>query len=203
MPLNKTCFCGADKNFSSCCQSFIEQKTVGEFDQQITPKTPEQLMRSRFSAYVMGNGQYIYDTYAKSSQLSQSVKEINDWSQTCTWIALQIHSILPLNKRNDVAIIQSSEQHVEFSAFYIEDEILYELRENSRFTLENIKLESIKLENSPEIVNQNLQWRYNDGEIIKHCELAKVKRKELCPCNKFPSSWTIKKGKKYKQCCGN
>ena len=186
MLLNQTCFCGSHKNFSSCCQPFIEQKK--------TPKTPEQLMRSRFSAYAVGNGQYIYDTYAKSSQLSQSVKDINDWSKACTWIALQIYSI----NNNNVIISESAEQYIEFSAFYIEDNILYELRENSRFVLENIKLENV-----PKSIQQNLRWRYIDGDIVKHCERVKVKRKELCPCNNFPTAWTVKKGKKYKQCCGN
>lgn len=66
------------------------------------PKTAEQLMRSRFSAYVTGNGQYIFDTYAKSNQDCQSVTEINDWSETCKWIALQIHATNDSNNNGDI-----------------------------------------------------------------------------------------------------
>jgi len=180
MSTNITCYCGSERLFSHCCQPLITYNKEAQ--------TPEQLMRSRFSAYVMNNSQYIYDTYAKSSQASQSVKEINHWSEGSVWIALQIHFI----NNNDVTITDSPEQFVEFSAFYISDNTLFELRENSRFIIED----SDKEESKP------LKWRYIDGDIIKHCELTKIKRKEQCPCNNYPTAWSTKKGKKFKQCCG-
>jgi len=181
-----TCFCGSKLAFDQCCQPLIFRNVQAQI--------PEQLMRSRFSAYAMGNGQYIYDTYAKSSQASQSVRDLNDWSETCKWIALQIHSI----NNNNLIENESAEQFVEFSAFYITDGVLCELRENSRFVLE-VPLSESTLKNG----KQDLEWRYIDGDILKHNELAKITRKELCPCNNFPTTWVIKKGKKYKQCCGN
>ncbi len=180
MQINNKCYCGSNESFSSCCQQLIIDNKHAQ--------NPEQLMRSRFSAYATGNNQYIYDTYAKSSQASQSIKEIGDWSKTCIWIALKIHSI----NINDATISGSTEQFVEFSAFYVADDNLYELRENSRFIQEN----------SGTNEGQNLHWRYIDGDIIKHDEIANIKRKALCPCNNYPTSWTTKKGKKFKQCCG-
>ena len=203
MPLNQQCFCGSNKAFASCCKPFIvrEVNQTGDkqANQQTFPETPEQLMRSRFSAYVVGNGQYIFDTYAKSSQASQSVEEINDWSKSCTWLALQIHSI----NNNNVVTANSSEQYVEFSAYYITDNFLCELRENSRFVLESSALEGTVSEYNTKNENQSQQWRYIDGDIIKHSELSKIKRKELCPCNNYSTAWTVKKGKKFKQCCGS
>jgi len=198
MLINNKCFCGSNKDFSSCCQPFIAHKVNQDKIQQTFPKTPEQLMRSRFSAYAAGNSQYIYDTYAKSSQASQSVAEINDWSKACVWIALQIHS----KNNGDTKKNESTEQFVEFSAFYITEDTLCELRENSRFVLEKPALDSIPSEGNTEDKMQRLQWRYIDGDIIEHCELTKIKRKELCPCNHYPTAWSVKKGKKFKQCCG-
>jgi SEC-C motif-containing protein len=194
MPVNQKCFCGSNKDFLSCCQPFIDRNVNQEVNQQTFPITPEQLMRSRFSAYAVGNAQYIYDTYAKTSKASQSVKEISDWSKACTWIALQIHSV----KNSGTKTTESSEQFVEFSAFYITNDILCELRENSRFVLE-----CITGEGSSENESQDLQWCYIDGDIIEHCELKTIKRKDLCPCNNYSTAWTIKKGKKFKQCCGS
>lgn len=180
MPINNKCFCGSDMSFLSCCHAFINQEKY--------PQTPEQLMRSRFSAYVNGNSQYIYDTYAKNSQTSQSVSEINDWGSACSWLALKIHS----KKQNEKLDINSVEQFVEFSAFYVADNILCELRENSRFVLEDIESNN----------TQRLQWRYIDGDIINHSELARIKKREICPCNHYATAWSLKKGKKFKQCCG-
>jgi SEC-C motif-containing protein len=191
---NKPCFCGSNKIFSNCCQVFIEQNAL-----KLTfPQTPEQLMRSRFSAYVIGNSQYIYDTYAKKSQEAQSVKEINDWGESCAWIALKIHFSTDINKIEN----STSEQFVEFSVFYVTDNTLCELREKSRFILEGTPSIQMALNNKIK-EEPNVQWRYIDGDIIEHCELTKIKRKDLCPCNNYPSAWSVKKNKKFKQCCAN
>lgn len=187
----QACFCGSNLDFSSCCLPYINK--------EVSPQTPEQLMRSRFSAYAFGNAQYIFDTYAKSSQIAQSVKDIDDWSHSCVWIALEIHPIADnLNK--------TTEQFVEFSAFYITDNTLCELREKSRFVIEENTVSTVtanvEIEENSDFKTQLKQWRYIDGDIIAHNELANIKRNELCPCNNYPSRWQLKKGKKFKHCCG-
>ena len=181
------CFCGSNCVFCSCCQPYINK--------EIQVQTAEQLMRSRFSAYAIGDAKYIYDTYAKSSQTAQSVKDINDWSKSCVWISLKVHPLA--NHLNN-----ATEQFVEFSAFYITKNTLCELREKSRFILEEYVAENMKVS---EVSTHNTplkQWRYIDGDIITHSELANIKRNELCPCNHYPTTWQMKKGKKFKHCCG-
>lgn len=183
----QSCFCGSKYGFSSCCQPYINK--------ELPVQTAEKLMRSRFSAYAIGNAQYIYDTYAKSSKTAQSVKDIDDWSKSCVWIALVIHPLA--NSVNN-----ATEQFVEFSAFYITNNTLCELREKSRFILEdNIKSDIADRKQST-FNTQLAQWRYIDGDIIAHSELATIKRNALCPCNNYPTAWQLKKGKKFKHCCG-
>jgi len=201
---NKKCFCGSDHSFSHCCQVFIDQKAI----KSTFPQTPEQLMRSRFSAYATGNSQYIYDTYAKQSRLAQSVEEINEWGESCVWIALIIHAstgnTITVNT-TDIKATESHEEFVEFSALYVTNNTLCVLRENSRFILEHPVLSTETLEDEIEknITTQpSLQWRYVDGDIIEHSEIMQIKQKDLCPCNNYPTAWSIKKGKKFKQCCG-
>ncbi|KGJ87405.1 YchJ family protein [Colwellia psychrerythraea] len=156
------CPCGSTLSFNACCQVFITQKQP--------PCTAEQLMRSRFSAYAIKDGQYIFNTYGAAQQLNQSVGEIQSWADECLWLALVIH--------------ESEKNTVEFSAYYIVDNTLCELREKSNFNLE-----------------QGL-WRYIDGDITEHNEIAKIKRNETCPCNNYATAWSAKKDKKFKHCCG-
>lgn len=207
--IKNKCFCGSTKSFANCCQPYFGDTQI----KAALPQTPEQLMRSRFSAYAHGNSQYIYDTYAKTSKALQTVKEINDWSKACKWIALQIHSstntgTLNIDKINiDSENINSlkidiPEQFVEFSAFYISDETLFVLRENSRFVLEQSNKDNTQNDNGTDN-HLNLQWRYLDGDIIKHDQIMNLKRKQICPCNNYPTAWSLKKGKKFKQCCAN
>ncbi|PCI55836.1 MAG: SecC motif-containing protein [Gammaproteobacteria bacterium] len=181
------CFCGSNFNFSSCCQPYINK--------EVQVQTAEQLMRSRFSAYAIGNAQYIYDTYAKSSRAEQSVEDIDDWSKSCLWIALKIYPIA--NSVNN-----TTEQLVEFSAFYITNNTLCELREKSRFILEESIATNSTVKEKATLNSPLKQWRYIDGDIIAHSELTMIKRNELCPCNYYPTAWQSKKGKKFKHCCG-
>lgn len=181
MSFNPICFCGYNRPFEDCCQPLINRSKQAQ--------TPEQLMRSRFSAYATKAYQYIFDTYAKQSQTSLSIADIQASAEGCQWFALVIHP----EEGSSRLITNSSEQSVEFSAFYIDDDKLIEMREKSRFVLEQGNCETTKA---------HKQWRYIDGDIIKHDNLADIKRNQLCPCNNYPTSWVSKKGKKYKQCCG-
>ncbi len=185
MQSNQTCFCGTDLPFEVCCQPLINQNKL--------PQTPEQLMRSRFSAYATEQYQYIFDTYAKQSQIELSVEDIQNSGADSHWFALVIYTSSMLENEK--------EQFVEFSAFYIADNGLYEMREKSRFLLEDVS-KAIKGQKQ----DNNKQWRYVDGDIIKHFLLEKVTRKQLCPCDNYPTAWPSsinkQKGKKYKQCCG-
>jgi len=155
------CPCGSTLSFNACCQLFITHKKK--------PATAEQLMRSRFSAYATKNAQYVFDTYGISQKSKQSVADIQTWADECAWIALRIH--------------ESSEDTVEFSAYYIANNTLCELRENSNFILEKN------------------EWRYTDGEVTVNDELTAVKRNEICPCNNYSTAWSAKKNKKFKHCC--
>lgn len=44
--MNNCCVCGSQQTFALCCEPFIKQRKVAT--------TPEQLMRSRYSAYALG-----------------------------------------------------------------------------------------------------------------------------------------------------
>lgn len=163
LKMNK-CPCCSGELFSICCQPIIKNEKEA--------KTPEELMRSRYCAYALKNAAYIYNTYSKAGQSNTSLKEITAWAETCVWVNLQIHHSSPIIK--NTLTENTSANTVEFSAYYIEDNNLIVMRENSFF------------------INENGQWRYHNGEMIKHEVLNKVKRNEPCPCQQ---------GKKFKQCC--
>jgi len=155
-------------------------------------------MRSRFSAYAHKDYQYIYHTYAASSQQGLTVADLQQSGDDSLWLALKVYAcqvpLVTATCADDTNIgTIDDEQFVEFSAFYIADNVLYEMREKSRFVLE--KTAEGK---------QALQWRYVDGDIIKHQALSDITRGQLCPCNEFDTAWSVKQGKrkKYKQCCG-
>ncbi len=159
------CPCGSKKEFSSCCLPVIRG--------DIKASSPEQLMRSRYSAYAEKSPHYIYNSYAKSSKKNQSIDDISSWANETVWLHLEINSSSPFEETFTTNQILPT---VNFVAYYRHDQKLFKMSENSRFILED------------------QQWRYMDGDVAEHVELIIPNRNDLCVC---------KSGKKFKKCCAN
>lgn len=93
---NKKCPCCSGKLYFECCQPIIHGEVI--------PKNPEELMRSRYSAYSVGNVDYLYNTTAKKEQKYYSKKEIEGWASENDWLKLEI--------------MNSNDNMVEFKAFH-------------------------------------------------------------------------------------
>ena len=177
------CPCGSTEPYNTCCLAIINGEKA--------PNSPEQLMRTRYSAYAMKNAQYIYDTYAQSSQRSQSINEISSWINSCQWLKLTIHhsscfdSLIKTTQHNNVL------PTVEFTALYLSDNKIYQMTEKSRF-IQEISVKPVSDQNKK-------QWLYLDGKDIEHKAIAIIKRNDPCPCA-INKNREVKK--KYKKCCG-
>ncbi|MGB1262155.1 MAG: YchJ family protein [Cognaticolwellia sp.] len=156
------CPCGSELAFTQCCQLLISGTTVAQ--------SPEQLMRSRYAAYATQHAEYIYQTYARSSQVEQSIADIAQWADQTLWLKLVIHHASDFAK--DFANQQDAQ--VEFSAFYLHQGRLWQMRECSNFVIEQ------------------KAWRYLDGEVSESIEIDKPKRNAPCFCQS---------NKKFKHCC--
>ena len=108
------CTCGSNLIYADCCQSFHN----GE---KIAP-TAEALMRSRYSAYVFQNNEYLLATWYKSTR-----PKTLDFSQdNTTWQKLEI-----LHTKKGGA--KDEKGRVEFKAFYVQDGETRLMHEISRF----------------------------------------------------------------------
>ncbi len=113
---NSPCFCGNPETFSECCQQFISSKKF--------PETPEQLMRSRYSAYATGEIDYLIDSTHPSTRKLYSRTEIARWMLSNKWLKLEI--------------IKSVDTLVEFKAHFEEGLKSPEIHhERSTFQKEN------------------------------------------------------------------
>ena len=99
--LDSICPCQSSKSYKDCCERF---HTHAQF-----PETAEQLMRSRYAAYVLKNVPYIVDTTVPSQQALLNVQAIQTWAKETQWLGLKILNTESLTK------IQSA---VEFNAVF-------------------------------------------------------------------------------------
>lgn len=93
MIINVKCPCGSNKRFKSCCDRYISG----------TKHAPiaEALMRSRYSAYVLGNVDYIKATWAEQTKPNIDFVELEKSLQNIEYLNLKIISKIGGTRKSD------------------------------------------------------------------------------------------------------
>lgn len=158
------CPCGRGPSLSECCGPYLKGTR--------RPESAEDLMRSRYTAYVVQDVDYVLKTHSPKTIDTVDREGAAAWSRDAEWMGLEILSTAGGGSEDE-------EGHVEFVARYLLDGELHTHHERSRF------------------VREGGVWFYVDGEMIKPEPIVraapKVGRNDPCPCGS---------GKKYKKCCG-
>ena len=116
------CPCGSNKSYADCCGK--PHKNLS------TATTAEQLMRSRYSAFVLGNGNYLMDSHHSSTRPIKEKKSIEAWAKSVSWIRLEI-----LDKEKGG--INDQRGTVTFNAYFFENGKVEVIHEKSDFVKEN------------------------------------------------------------------
>ena len=170
-----SCPCGSGKSYADCCEPLIKGKRRAN--------TAEELMRSRYSAFVKAEIDYLHDTLASESRRDFDKQETRKWAEQAKWKGLKIMDV-------QGGGADDTKGTVEFVATYeIEGEAL-DHHEVSKFRK-----------------SDEGRWYFIDGDSHTHREgeghlhrpqtvqreSPKIGRNDPCPCGS---------GKKYKKCCG-
>ncbi len=174
---NTPCPCGSNKDYAHCCGLLHSKKDHA--------RTAEALMRSRYTAFVAGEIQYLYDTLAPESRSDYDEKSTREWANSVHWKGLKILS-------TEKGLESDDKGKVEFVATYEKDGTGLDHHEVSQFR------------KSKEGI-----WFFVDGDGHTHKEGEghqhhtpvqtfkregpKIGRNDPCTCGS---------GKKYKKCCG-
>lgn len=124
---HEPCLCGSGTLFSQCCGAILDDHQRAE--------TAEQLMRSRYTAFVLQHNDHLLRSWFKNTR----PKALNHDDHPATWIGLEIHNCT-------AGQVDDTDGTVEFTATYLEDGMLCMLREKSIF----IKIDGL--------------WYYVNGE---------------------------------------
>lgn len=109
------CHCGSGKKFSECCEPFLQGKVLAE--------SPEQLMRSRYCAFVTKNWDYLVQTVDPQKQVDFSHQANRDWMEKSEFVGLEVLG----------SSMENNKGFVEFKASYIENGKTEVHHEKSKF----------------------------------------------------------------------
>jgi SEC-C motif-containing protein len=172
------CPCGSGTIYENCCEPFIKGTKL--------PETAEKLMRSRYSAFVKAEIEYLKKTLAPESRSDFDIAATKKWAEQAQWKGLKIMSTSGGGPEDSKGI-------VEFVATYVIEGEGVDHHEVSKFRK-----------------TDSGQWYFVEGESHTHAEgeghhhhqkpqtvqreAPKIGRNDPCTCGS---------GKKYKKCCGS
>ncbi|HCY87248.1 MAG TPA: hypothetical protein DHV36_19100 [Desulfobacteraceae bacterium] len=138
------CPCISGRPYAQCCGPYL----TGD----ARPSTPQILMRSRYTAFVKKDADYLVATLAPVKRSAADAenrlrRELETTMAATRWVGL--------------TVVKARGDQVEFAAFYLQDGKLGQLHERSNF------------------IRENGRWYYRDGEILPP---VKVSRNQPCIC---------------------
>ncbi|HJV66735.1 MAG TPA: YchJ family protein [Geomonas sp.] len=158
------CPCGSGLAYTECCEPIIRGVRPAE--------TAEALMRSRYSAYVKVETDYIFETTHPKHREGYDHAGTKEWAENAEWDSLEIISTKDGGKDDTVG-------EVEFIARFAEKGKPMVHHERAQFKKEKDA------------------WLFTDGKPAGQGQQPivsnKIGRNEPCPCGS---------GQKYKKCCG-
>ncbi|MGO1793547.1 MAG: YchJ family protein [Oceanisphaera sp.] len=138
------CHCYSQQPFEHCCQPYL----LGTH----SPHSPLALMRSRYSAFVLGLGDYLLSTWHPDTRGQLTAGELRTVGHSTEWLGLTI--IFATGEATNATGM------VEFKARYRENGRVVSLHERSNFE------------------RLSGRWLYRDGLINP----PKIKPNQACPC---------------------
>lgn len=134
--LDSACPCQSSKSYKDCCGRF---HTHAQF-----PETTEQLMRSRYAAYVLKNVPYIVETTVPSQRALLNVQAIQTWAEETQWLGLQILNTESLTKTQSAVEFNAVFQGEEGEQVHHERSIFVKIDERWYFVDPTVPLPTMK-----------------------------------------------------------
>ena len=92
------CPCGSGKEYSVCCGPLLDDHQAAA--------TPEALMRSRYTAYVKQDVDYIMHTMAGPAKRKGSEDRVQDRAEQIEWLGLEILKVLPVTSKDKIGFVE-------------------------------------------------------------------------------------------------
>lgn len=147
------CYCDSKLTFADCCQPFLAGR--------LAAPTSLALMRSRYSAYRLGQGDYLVSTWHPDTLGKLDATALADSGLNTDWLGLTIVFARGTNKDH--------EGEVEFKVRYRENGRVVLLHERSLFVRLNQNWVYHSGVHNPPKAGPNLPCPCGSGKKYKHC----------------------------------
>lgn len=145
MTAHMPCPCQSGFTYEDCCAPLLAR--------QVFADSPERLMRSRYTAYVNADIDYLRDTTADHRRAVYDFEQLGEWARQSQWLGLKVH----------VSEQEGDRGRVVFTARFKLDDGVHAHTEDSTF------------------MQQNGRWYFVEGQECAEPK-SNVGRNDPCLC---------------------
>ncbi len=116
------CPCGRLEVYTLCCAQKHQRLS--------NAITAEDLMRSRYTAFTLGMGDFLLKSHHSTTRPTKNIAEIIKWAKSVEWLFLEVLNVKD-GGRNDLV------GYIEFKAHFTENKKKSFIHEKSKFIREN------------------------------------------------------------------
>ena len=153
------CPCGSGKALDDCCGPYV----AGEKN----APTAEALMRSRYTAFALGNAKYLHDTLATAQQDGDEMSE--DDLKAATWQKLTIRATEDGGENDDHGIVEFAAHYKAAGTQQVHHERASFIRENGRWVYETGIINPKSAPVTSQKVGRNDPCPCGSGKKYKKC----------------------------------
>ena len=157
----KTCPCFSEKNYSNCCEPFIKGTAF--------PATAAEMMRSRYSAYVVKDVDYIGKTNDPEDKDEFDIEAAKEWANTAEWTGLDIVETIDGEAKDQTGIVEFKAKFKVNGMEHVHHERSNFRKINNKWFFVNGKVVNTPVVNTSPKIGRNDPCSCGSGKKYKKC----------------------------------
>ena len=154
------CPCGSGEQLDACC---------GRYFETMTAPTAESLMRSRYSAHVLGKGQYLAETLSAKQRADFDVAEFEAAVGEVKWLNLDIRATTAGGEGDEVGTVEFIARCRDRNGTGVHHELSTFIRENGRWVFDDCIMNPKQETRRVEKIGRNAPCPCGSGKKYKKC----------------------------------
>jgi SEC-C motif-containing protein len=155
------CSCGSQKEFNVCCEPYLKGKKK--------PATALDLMRSRYSAFVHHEFDYIFNTHHASTRNELDKDGVKSWGMESKWLGLEVISTDKGQEKDNEGTVEFKCKFILKDAEQVHHELSTFKKENGEWFFVDGALKNNTVQRASEKIGRNDPCHCGSGKKYKKC----------------------------------
>ena len=152
-----------------CCSGLKAENCCAPYHTGQTAPTALALMRSRYAAFVLGNGQYLSDTLSTEQRADFDIQEFIESAKGTKWLGLEIRKVRDGAESDDTGTVEFVARYQTGGETMVHHELAQFAREDGKWVFADCEMNPKEPPRTVQKVGRNDPCPCGSGKKFKKC----------------------------------